>query len=375
VRRAVALADGDGSLDRRLVAVVEPSGPEGAARDPDALLAHAAERLPAYMLPARVIVAGPLPLTANGKVDRRALAALAGDDGRAATGSDPGGDEPRDELEQRLAEAWATALRLEAVSRTTDFFDAGGDSLLAGKVVGELMDTVPEAAGMLFDELLVHVLEQRTVAALADRLRRGADHSGDRHGDEPASEVVDFGGPGGGPAFVMVHDATGGIDVALGLARALAAHRRTIAVVRVGGGPGAAGDERDGTGIDTLAAAHTRAVTAHGREGPLQVVGYGTGAPLALELARQLGEAGCAVERLCVVDGALPPAGDDPSPFVGDVTLVGRACPEGDGPAWWRDHCLGDVAVVELDDDVAGSLVGDGAGRVVRALCLAPGGA
>jgi pyochelin synthetase len=366
VRRAVALVQGDGTLDRRLIAVVEPSGSKGAPPEVGSLLQHAAARLPAYMLPSQVLVARSLPLTVNGKIDRTALLAAPAGDEPGAAGSDPGTDEPRDELERRLAEAWATTLGA-TVSRSTDFFDAGGDSLLAGKVVGELMDAVPEAAGMVFDELLVHVLEQRTVAALAERLRRRLDESRDRPPAGRSSEVVDFGGPDGGPAYVVVHDAGGGVDAAFGLVKELAARGRTIAVVRSGG---TCDNDWDGcAGLEALATDHVAAVNARGPFGSVQVVGYGTGARLAFEVARELGEVGCAVDRLCVIDGAVPGRGDDPSPFVGDVTLVvGTARPDGDDPAWWRDHCLGAVDVVSLPGDVAGSLAGVGADRVVRAL-------
>jgi hypothetical protein len=73
-----------------------------------------------------------LPLTANGKTDRKALVALAGTVDAAAYD----GPSPRTPTERRIAAAWATALTLppDRISRKDDFFDCGGTSLSAVKV-------------------------------------------------------------------------------------------------------------------------------------------------------------------------------------------------------------------------------------------------
>ncbi|MFJ8313369.1 MULTISPECIES: amino acid adenylation domain-containing protein [unclassified Streptomyces] len=94
--------------------------------DPAALRGHAAERLPAHMVPERITVLPWLPLGANGKVDRTSVAALAG----AAENKDPD-EPPQGELEQTLAVMWAELLGVPAVGRRQSFFTLGGDSLLA----------------------------------------------------------------------------------------------------------------------------------------------------------------------------------------------------------------------------------------------------
>ncbi|KRD23275.1 non-ribosomal peptide synthetase [Streptomyces sp. Root264] len=98
------------------------------------VLAHLAERLPAYMVPGIVTRIATLPLNANGKVDRKALPtprALATDayDDRAM---------PRGERERTIAAAWQDLLYLDRIWRTDDFVTLGGNSLLALQVVFRL---------------------------------------------------------------------------------------------------------------------------------------------------------------------------------------------------------------------------------------------
>ncbi|UXX96003.1 non-ribosomal peptide synthetase [Streptomyces sp. AD2-2] len=88
-----------------------------------------AESLPAYMVPSVVHWRASLPLTANGKTDRRTLTALAGD-------LDAAGDGPDTPAERRLAAAWAVVLGIPAdrIGRQDHFFDRGGTSLAAVKL-------------------------------------------------------------------------------------------------------------------------------------------------------------------------------------------------------------------------------------------------
>ncbi|MEV8541280.1 non-ribosomal peptide synthetase [Streptomyces sp. NPDC051572] len=95
----------------------------------DAVRSTLAESLPAYMVPSVVHWRASLPLTANGKIDRRTLTALAGD-------LDAVGDGPDTPAERRLAAAWAVVLGIpaERIGRQDHFFDRGGTSLAAVKL-------------------------------------------------------------------------------------------------------------------------------------------------------------------------------------------------------------------------------------------------
>lgn len=99
----------------------------GQTPTPDALRAFLGQKLPDYMVPAGVVCLDRLPLTANGKVDRHSLPAPASaQPERAHTVI-----QPRNRVEQALAAIWADVLGLPQVGVMDDFFDLGGDSLLA----------------------------------------------------------------------------------------------------------------------------------------------------------------------------------------------------------------------------------------------------
>ena len=92
--------------------------------------AHLAAKLPEYMVPAAYVQLKSLPLTANGKLDRRALPAP---DTDAYTVREY--EAPVGETETKLAEIWAEVLKVERVGRRDNFFDLGGHSLLAVTVI------------------------------------------------------------------------------------------------------------------------------------------------------------------------------------------------------------------------------------------------
>ncbi|HEX2202459.1 MAG TPA: amino acid adenylation domain-containing protein [Longimicrobium sp.] len=133
VREAVVVVRGEGDA-RRLVAYVVPA--PGVAAPPAAeLRAHAAGRLPEYMVPAAFVAMDALPVTRNGKVDRRALPDPEPDAGRAYL-------PPRTPTEEILASAWAELLEVERVGADDDFFALGGHSLLATRVVSRVREAL-----------------------------------------------------------------------------------------------------------------------------------------------------------------------------------------------------------------------------------------
>jgi non-ribosomal peptide synthase protein (TIGR01720 family) len=145
---------GRGPVGTRLVAYVT-AAPGMPVPTPADLLRHLADRLPAYMVPAEVVILETIPRLPNGKVDRRALAARPT---AAAFGSDA--TPPRDERERRLAGVWQAVLGLTAVGTHDDFFEVGGDSLTAIQVVSRSRQA---GFGFGIRDLFAHP----TIAALA----------------------------------------------------------------------------------------------------------------------------------------------------------------------------------------------------------------
>ena len=125
VEDAVVIAAEGGVGSRRLIAYY--TGREMGA---EALRAHLAEALPDYMAPAAYVRLERMPLTPNGKLDRRALPAPEG-----GAYLRRGYEEPLGERERKLARIWAEALKLDRVGRNDNFFELGGHSLLAVRLV------------------------------------------------------------------------------------------------------------------------------------------------------------------------------------------------------------------------------------------------
>jgi aryl carrier-like protein len=120
----------DGRGDKQLVAYYTG---ERAPR-PDELRQHAARELPGYMVPGAFVQLAALPLTANGKLDRKALPA-------PDAPSDRGYEAPVGEVETAIARIWAELLGVTRVGRHDDFFELGGHSLLAIRLIERMRRT------------------------------------------------------------------------------------------------------------------------------------------------------------------------------------------------------------------------------------------
>jgi amino acid adenylation domain-containing protein len=126
--------------------------------DTGALAARLAQRLPAYMLPARWIALAELPLGSVGKVDRARLVALAAEETAQA--------EPADEITELVGGVWRELLGVPAVRGGDNFLDLGGNSLLAVQVASRIRDR------LAVEVEPAEVLTSDTFADLVDRLRR-----------------------------------------------------------------------------------------------------------------------------------------------------------------------------------------------------------
>ena len=194
---------------------------------PAELTELARQVLPSYMVPQELVCLPSLPLTANGKIDRAAVAAeleslrsacrVGGHDMAGQLGA-------LDEMQSRIAAIWASVLGLESsqsLSPASDFFALGGDSLLMAQAIGRIRREIAEASGLAWDDLLRAMVSNPTLAAAAEAVR--APESGlSPSGPNAASDDARVGSPlvylGTGQGFttateiaVCVHDGSGGL--------------------------------------------------------------------------------------------------------------------------------------------------------------------
>ncbi len=281
VREAVVLAREDTPGDKRL-AVYYTMRPDVPAPEAGALRAHLAASLPDYMVPAAYVRLDTLPLTANGKLDRKALRAPETDAYVARPFAPPQG-----KVEENLARIFAAALKVDRIGRHDNFFELGGNSLLGVEVMFEIEKAFGRAlpTGILFSN--------PTVAELAARLDQGG-------GMPDQISLVPLHTRERGAPIFMVHLIERGLARHLGRRRPIYGLSFGLAAI------GAKEDVELPQSIETAAAHYIeemRSVQAHG---PYLLIGHSLGGQIAYEMAQQLTKRGEAVAFLGLIDSEAP---------------------------------------------------------------------
>ncbi len=269
------------------------------------LRAYAGRRLPPELVPNAIEVLDALPLGPDGAVDRAALPA-------------PGRTTPRRETapaahasptRRAVAEIVADVLSLPRVGAEDDFFELGGSSIQAARIVARFR----EAFGVTVS--LRDFYATPTVAAVAAAL-----DTADGRGKGAASAAAGAGGlvpitaSGSRPPLICPAAVSGFCDVYLGVARLLGPDQPLYGLEA----PGAAG-ERPIEDMVELAAHHVATIRERWPAGPYRLVGFSMAGMVAFEMALQLREAGERVDLLVLLD-SLPP-GPYPLPDA-DETLT-----------------------------------------------------
>ena len=281
VRQSVVLAREDERGDKRLVGYVV--GEDDAT--PTELKRYLQERLPEYMVPEPILALEEIPVTANGKIDRKRLLALSD----ARHPMEEGIVRPRDVFEHRLLKIWESVLEIHPISVKDNFFDLGGHSILA--VI--LMARIQNEFGR---ELPLSALFQGgTIEHLAMGLRREA-------GSMSWSCLVEFQAAGPRMPLFFVHPGGGNVFSYYDLARSLGPDQPFYAFQA----PGLYKEQALLTSIEELAAQYIEALRANRPEGPYFLGGWSLGGIIAFEMAQQLIAQNQRVSQLLVLDTYAP---------------------------------------------------------------------
>ncbi|HEX6910974.1 MAG TPA: amino acid adenylation domain-containing protein [Longimicrobium sp.] len=277
VAHAAVTTRGEGGATRKLagylVSATDRLLPTGAE-----LRAYLRERLPEYMVPAVFHWMDALPRTTSGKLDRRALPEpQGGDDGGSYVPPAPG-------LEERLAAVWGDVLGVERVGAHDDFFDLGGQSILAARLTarlrGELGLDVPVAM----------LVQAPTVQSMARALA-----AGERAVRLPLVPLQTFGDR---PPLFMIHPAGGHVICYRVMATLLAPHQPVYGLQPRGLEDGMAPI----AALPEMAAYYVESIRRFRPTGPYRLGGWSFGGVVAWEMARQLRAAGEAVDLLAMLD-------------------------------------------------------------------------
>ena len=260
----------------------------GAEVTPLALRRYLQDHVAAFKVPRRIVIRDHLPKGATGKVLRRRLTqslqdAPAVEDQVASSQSVE--DSPVDRhLVMQLTALWERLLQITPISLDDDFFEKGGDSLLAMDLLAELDlligETVP--ASFLIDASTIRQLAHK----LFDRRNLGENY------------LVPINPQGYQQPLIYFHgDYVGGGGSTIGLAKALGADQPLFAIM-----PHGAGNEPIPRSMEGMAAERLPVILQAQPEGPYRLCGNCLGGIVAFETARLLMAAGKDVEMVCMID-------------------------------------------------------------------------
>jgi amino acid adenylation domain-containing protein len=282
VRETVVLAKGD-----TLIAYIVP---DGAIRTAD-LQRHLKQILPEYMVPSHLLLLDALPLTASGKIDRKALP-------EPETGSGECYAPPRNQLEAQLTRLWEEVLEIRPLGIHDNFFARGGHSMKALVLMGE----VSRRYGVNLP--LALLFQKPTPAELADHLQSRAVQMTD-------CLVPIQQGTLERPPLFLIHPQGGGVMGYFHLAKELGAEETVYGLQAVGYDS----DEEPLSTIPEMAERYLAEIRQVSPQGPYRIAGWSFGALVAYEIVSRLEARGEQVEFFGIFD-ALPfaKAGEKSSP-------------------------------------------------------------
>ena len=281
VERVVVVAREDRPGDKRLVAYIVPK--VGSDIDIPAIQTHLERIVPAYMVPSAFVKLGALPMTDNGKVNRRALPLpdWSRDEARDRKA-------PADQFELMLVRVWERVLGVSGIGVDDNFFDLGGHSLLAVRLLSEVEKVVGRKVP------LASLFRGATVASQSKLLREGAEAD-----PEPLVMEYQGGQPGNSPFFAIAAPGVRSLGYAL-LGRNLGENQPFYKLQA----PGPVVDERplNSGELCELAQQYIAGMRAVQPEGPYYIAAMCGGCQIAEQMILQLESQGQKVALFAIFD-------------------------------------------------------------------------
>ncbi|QDE91211.1 non-ribosomal peptide synthetase [Myxococcus xanthus] len=269
--------------NKQLVAYLTLTAPDVATADD--LRQHLKKHLPPYMVPAAFVILAAFPLTPNGKVDRKALPAPES----VRRDAQDGFVAPRDEVETRLAAIWEELLAVRPIGVHDNFFDQGGHSLLAVRLMVRIREQFGRA-------LPLSVLFQNpALEQFAKALHEEAPPA-------PWSPLVTLQPGAGRPALFCVPGAGGNAVYLRELAQALG----PTLPVHAFQARGLDGRAEPHHSVEEMAACYIEALKQVQPQGPYHLLGHSFGSWVAFEMAQQLRKQGESIAFLGILNTTVP---------------------------------------------------------------------
>ncbi len=297
VLQTVVIAREDVPGDQRLVAYITPK-PDSVTTISD-IRRFLSTKLPQYMLPSAFVLLDTMPLTPNGKVDRRALPApdLSRQEPEATFVT------PRNEVERQLTQIWEQLLGVQPIGIRDNFFELGGHSLLAVKLFWQIEKTFSKnlPLAILFQsgtvEALAKIICQEQDLATNKALVNTWDKS-----RSTWSSLVEIQPNGSKPPFFCIHGLGGEVLCFRELAQHLGSEQPFYGLQP----QGLYGKYPLHTRIEDMAAHYIQEIKTLQPNGPYFLGGYSFGGAVAFEMARQLHEQGEQIGIMVILDSCRP---------------------------------------------------------------------
>ncbi|KAF3885893.1 MULTISPECIES: non-ribosomal peptide synthetase [Nostocales] len=287
VREAVVIVRNDAQGDRHLIAYLVQKK-ENLASD---LLPYLQQRLPKHMIPSSFVVLDAIPLTPNGKVDKQALPT----DNAISLTSTQSFVAPRNFTELALAKIWENLLSISPIGVTNNFFDLGGHSFLAIRLIAQINERFGKnlALSALFEnttiEKLAKIINQETHVI-------------------SSSPMVAIQPCGSNLPLFCVHAAGGEINNYLNLAKKLGIEQPFYALEQR-----PSQQDPEIISVEEIAAYYLNEIRAVQPHSPYLLGGWCYGGMIAFEMAQQLQKQGETVNLLVVIDTILPESAIQPT--------------------------------------------------------------